>query len=205
MPRPSQSDKILEAALHCFATYGYDATRIKHIAEAAGVSEGALYRHYPSKEAVAITLFAQHLGAYVRRLQAIVQQHASVQEQLREFVYETIAANHDDPDGVAFVLLGPPLFGTLPQEIPFPLTIVTEVMRHGQAAGVLRAGNPVLLAAIFLGCVIRPIIVARSGLHDHDQVLGSPAETAIIADAAWSAVALPQQSPAQATVPPSPQ
>ncbi len=56
MPRPSQEDTILTAALSCFAELGYDATRIKHIATHAGVSEGALYRHYPSKEARSATI-----------------------------------------------------------------------------------------------------------------------------------------------------
>jgi len=57
MPRPSQEAKILDAALSCFAKLGYDATRIKHIAETADVSEAAIYRHYVSKEALAEALF----------------------------------------------------------------------------------------------------------------------------------------------------
>ncbi|HEX2909750.1 MAG TPA: TetR family transcriptional regulator, partial [Chloroflexia bacterium] len=34
MPRPSQENKILEAALYCFAQKGYDGTTIRHMAEA---------------------------------------------------------------------------------------------------------------------------------------------------------------------------
>ena len=49
MPRPSQRAAIIDAALHCFADRGFDATRVKHIAEEAGVAESALYRHFPSK------------------------------------------------------------------------------------------------------------------------------------------------------------
>lgn len=191
MPRPSQGDKILAAALHCFALYGYDATRIKHIAETAGVSEGALYRHYPSKEAVAQELFARHMGAYVQQLQHTIAQTATTEAQVRGMVDDTLRAYREHPDGVAFVLLGPPLFGTLPPEIPFPITIIAEVLRRGQAAGVVRAGKPTLLAAIVLGCVIRPIIVERSGLHSLDALLTDTADVQLIADAAWAAVALP--------------
>ena len=53
MPRPSRESEILDAALACFAERGYDGTRVRHIAQRAGVSEAALYRHHPSKEAVA--------------------------------------------------------------------------------------------------------------------------------------------------------
>ena len=60
MPRPSQENKILEAALQCFADLGYEGTRTRHIAERAGVAESALYRHYASKEAIAQVLFQQH-------------------------------------------------------------------------------------------------------------------------------------------------
>ena len=189
MPRPSQGAKILEAALHCFATYGYDATRIKHIAEAAGVSEGALYRHYPSKEAVAQELFINHMRAYVNRLLAAITHASTVADQLHAIVEATLGCYHDDPDGVAFVLLGPPLFGVLPSDVPFPLTLVTEVIRRGQDEGTLRAGNPVLVAAIFLGCIVRPMIVARSALHADEQLLTAPEDAQIISEAAWAAVA----------------
>ena len=45
MPRPSQKDKILQAAVECFAELGSDATRVRHVAERDRVSEDALYRH----------------------------------------------------------------------------------------------------------------------------------------------------------------
>lgn len=43
---------ILEAAARCFADKGYRATSIPDICKAAGVSVGAVYTHYPSKEAI---------------------------------------------------------------------------------------------------------------------------------------------------------
>jgi hypothetical protein len=53
MPRPSQRAAIIDAALHCFADRGFDATRVKHIAEDAGVAESALYRYFPSQDGIA--------------------------------------------------------------------------------------------------------------------------------------------------------
>ena len=37
-PRPSSRTAIMDAALSCFAQNGYDATRIRDIAQEAGVS-----------------------------------------------------------------------------------------------------------------------------------------------------------------------
>lgn len=43
---------ILEAATTAFAAKGFDGARTLEIAEAAGVSEALLYRHFPSKQAL---------------------------------------------------------------------------------------------------------------------------------------------------------
>lgn len=43
---------ILKAALPVFAKYGFANATTKHLAEAAGVSEALLYKHFPSKESL---------------------------------------------------------------------------------------------------------------------------------------------------------
>ena len=44
--------QILEEATKLFSEYGYDKVTIKTLAEACGITEPALYRHYESKEAI---------------------------------------------------------------------------------------------------------------------------------------------------------
>src|SRR6516164_4905461 len=64
MPRSTGvKDKVDEAAVGLFAARGVDGVSIAEIAAAAGVSQGALYRHYASKEELAWTLFST---AYLR-------------------------------------------------------------------------------------------------------------------------------------------
>jgi AcrR family transcriptional regulator len=50
--------KVERAALDLFAAEGIDGVSIAEIAAAAGVSQGALYRHYPSKDELAWSLFS---------------------------------------------------------------------------------------------------------------------------------------------------
>lgn len=50
-------DRILDAALECFLDQGYEHTSVSRIAERSGVSNGALFHHFPSKEAVAGALY----------------------------------------------------------------------------------------------------------------------------------------------------
>jgi AcrR family transcriptional regulator len=45
-------NRIIEAALDLFAREGYDATGVAEICQAAGVSKGAFYHHFPTKHAV---------------------------------------------------------------------------------------------------------------------------------------------------------
>jgi AcrR family transcriptional regulator len=53
---------ILEAATHLFSKTGYDATGVAEICEAAGVSKGAFYHHFPTKQAVFMELLNTYLN-----------------------------------------------------------------------------------------------------------------------------------------------
>ena len=54
--------RLLQAALACFAEQGYDATGVAEICLRAGVSKGAFYHHFPSKQAVFVALLDDWLG-----------------------------------------------------------------------------------------------------------------------------------------------
>jgi len=190
MPRPSREPEILEAALACFADLGYDATRVKHIAGRAGVSEAALYRHHASKEAVALALFATHMRRFSDALAAVAGDHdRPVAERIRALVRASLSLRAEDPDAHAFVLGHQGRFlSALPTDFPYPIRIVERLLGEGQADGTVRDGPVRLLSALVLGCMNWPAIVAqhaRAGSID----LGDPAAVALIADGAWAAVA----------------
>lgn len=46
--------RILEAALRLFASGGFDGTTTRDLAQAAGVAEGTLFRHFPNKKAILV-------------------------------------------------------------------------------------------------------------------------------------------------------
>jgi AcrR family transcriptional regulator len=60
MQREEKSERsrrqVLDAALRLFSHQGYRATTVREIADAAGVSTGNLYHHFPDKEAIFNTL-----------------------------------------------------------------------------------------------------------------------------------------------------
>ena len=55
--RPRRRNAILDAALECFATLGYDQTTLADIRERAGASTGSIYHHFGSKEQIAASLY----------------------------------------------------------------------------------------------------------------------------------------------------
>jgi AcrR family transcriptional regulator len=57
-------ERILEAALGCFLDAGYEQATIARIRERSGVSNGALFHHFSSKEAIADALYVDAMASY---------------------------------------------------------------------------------------------------------------------------------------------
>jgi len=51
--------KILRAALRLFAQRGYGATTTRDLAQAAGVAEGTLFRHFENKKSILVAVASQ--------------------------------------------------------------------------------------------------------------------------------------------------
>ena len=71
---------LLDAALKRFASLGYNAASIDQICADAGVSKGAFYHHFPSKQAIFLELLKGWLGAIDAAFEAVRQ--ATVPETL---------------------------------------------------------------------------------------------------------------------------
>lgn len=56
-------NQILESALKLFSHRGYGATSVRDIAEAAGISKGNVYHHFPDKETIFRALLDQYFQA----------------------------------------------------------------------------------------------------------------------------------------------
>jgi AcrR family transcriptional regulator len=61
--------EILEAALSCFAQNGFHQTTIQDIAQAAGLSHGAIYRYFQSKDDIIAAAAQRDRGARRRRFE----------------------------------------------------------------------------------------------------------------------------------------
>jgi AcrR family transcriptional regulator len=73
-------EHILEVAEACFAQDGYDATGVAEICRQAGMSKGAFYHHFQSKQAVFIELLNRWLDRLDAQFAAIRTEATSVPE-----------------------------------------------------------------------------------------------------------------------------
>lgn len=75
MPQQQRSEetrsRILRAALDCFSRAGYDASGVAEICTQAGVSKGAFYHHFQSKQAVFLELLDSWLAALDQRFEDV--------------------------------------------------------------------------------------------------------------------------------------
>lgn len=69
---------ILASAADMFSKHGYDATGVAEICHAAGVSKGAFYHHFPSKQAVFLVLLKKWLDDLQESLAAYPREARSV-------------------------------------------------------------------------------------------------------------------------------
>jgi len=74
--------RILKAAEECFVRDGYDAASVAEICERAGVTKGALYHHFPSKQALFLALLQGWLGRLDAGMEALRASAPTVPEGL---------------------------------------------------------------------------------------------------------------------------
>jgi len=79
-------NRILKAAEECFARYGYDSTGVAEICNTAAVSKGAMYHHFPSKQAIFVEMFENWMRGFVGEMERIRDSAGSIPEALLRMV-----------------------------------------------------------------------------------------------------------------------
>ncbi len=80
--------RILDAALACFLESGYEQTTIARIRQRSGVSNGALFHHFPTKEAIADALHVDAIASFQQGLWELLERQP---RSLRAAVAGTIS------------------------------------------------------------------------------------------------------------------
>ena len=82
----SRREAILEAALDCFANYGFAKSTMDDIRVRAGASTGSLYHHFKSKEQLAAELYLEGVRRYQQGFSRELGRHDSAEAGVRGVV-----------------------------------------------------------------------------------------------------------------------
>jgi AcrR family transcriptional regulator len=91
--------RLLAAATKLFAMKGFDRTSVQEIVEAAGVTKGAMYHYFESKDDLLYEIYARVLREQTDQLEKVAATGAPVRERLHDaasdVVVSTIASLDD--------------------------------------------------------------------------------------------------------------
>jgi AcrR family transcriptional regulator len=165
MDRAARRDQITRAVLALAAEQGTAAVSIAGVAQRIGVAPSALYRHYPSKEAMlagTLDRLAERMHLNLERARAAAAGPLEALERLLALQVELIREHH----GLPFVVFSEGLGGGVSQRERFLGFIVrfreqlAGLIREAQSAGEVRDDVPAAnLAVSFIGLYVPPAIL----------------------------------------------
>jgi len=188
MPRhrfTNTRDRIETAAVQLFVEKGVADTTVRDIAGALEMSEGALYRHFPSKEQLVWQVFERHYIEFAGRLLKLAESESGTREKLAAMIAGFCRAYDDNPRLFRFLLfVQHDQLGKLAADAPTPVEAVRMVIARGIASGELPAQDADLATSLVFGVVLQPVQFAAYGRLPSD--MGSVCERLVAA--AWAAV-----------------
>ncbi len=177
--RPT-SDRILEKSLDLFSSKGYDATSVREICEAAGITKPTLYHFYGSKEGVYRALVEDALEGFQAEIVRTVEGKASARDRLTRVARLYCETGRAQRELMRFIfsLIHNP--ATSAPRTDFPrfygdlLARVAAVVDEGVAAGEFRPGSTDIRMLVLMGAL-------GEALHGY-VILGHPELTPTLAD-----------------------
>ncbi|MEJ3657431.1 TetR/AcrR family transcriptional regulator [Actinomycetes bacterium KLBMP 9759] len=147
-------DRLLEVATRLFAERGFERTSVAQIVETAGVTKGALYHYFDSKDDLLHEIYARVLRMQLQRLTEIASGDGGPAERLHAAASDVVVtsiANLDDT--TIFQRSMHQLNPEKQREFRAQRRTYHErfraIVRDGQEAGVFRADAPADLTVHF--------------------------------------------------------
>ena len=143
--------RILESAVDLFSELGYGETGLADVLQRAGVSKGAFYYHFDSKEAVATAIIEEYRRSVMEALAASIEESAPLLDTVIAGSFaaaSTIRANKTARIGNQLLqaltqisTVGSQIYNDWSAEFTKPLTAALEPWesREGEAAEVAEA------------------------------------------------------------------
>jgi len=100
---PPAKRQILRSAMKLFSEHGLDGTSIRDIARESGYTNPALYKHFASKEELAVHLFETCHRRLWTRCSAAVEAAKGFEAKLDGYIGEILELVDEHPEAMAFL------------------------------------------------------------------------------------------------------
>ncbi|MFF4339357.1 ScbR family autoregulator-binding transcription factor [Kitasatospora sp. NPDC001540] len=134
---------ILKAAAELFNEHGFKSTSIKDVAERVGMTKGAVYFHFPSKETLAIEVVEAHYGRWPQLLESILAEGLPPLDTVLKLMDAAALTFRDDvivQAGARLQLERSLIDASLPQPYVGWTDLITRLLVDAREAGQLREG-----------------------------------------------------------------
>jgi TetR/AcrR family transcriptional regulator len=174
------NDRILKKALALFSEKGYDATSVREICAAAGITKPTLYHFYGSKEGVYRAIVHGALERFRADLVLALTIEGSLRERLVRVARAYVASTLEQPDVARFIIA---LIHNPPQSAPATdflafyqgvLDALARAIDEGIARGEVQPGPMDVRLLVFMGAL-------GEAIHGH-LLVGRPELTPALAD-----------------------
>jgi AcrR family transcriptional regulator len=184
-PKRDTKEELVNATIKLASRGGMEAASVRSITREAGVTEGALYRHYRSKEQLWVEVYTRIVEAMAEDKAVLLDAELPARECLGEWIRLTYVYYDGNRDAFNYVLLAPKsLADSLGEVYKRQGRLFMELFTRLSARGEVRELDPKLALAIFGGIVLAvPRLVNEGGLEP-------PASGYVeeITDAVWRAL-----------------
>jgi AcrR family transcriptional regulator len=89
---------IMEKSLELFAKQGFEATSVQQITEHCGISKGAFYLSFKSKDELILALIDHFMSQFISNIDYVVKNTKNDDQLLFEFYYATFDSFHKQSD-----------------------------------------------------------------------------------------------------------
>ena len=165
----ARPDEVLDAALDLFIEQGFAATRVEDIARRAGLSKGAVYLYFPSKEAILEGLVRRAIVPIAAQALSFAENYEGDPRLVITMVLKMLAIKLNDQRLLAIpklifreVLGFPELAAMYRREVLDKVIPVVEgLIRKGIDQGYLRPVDPHLTIRSVVGPVVLHVALAE--------------------------------------------
>ncbi len=157
-------DLILEEALKLFSEKGIKETTIRDIAKAVGITEGAIYRHFESKDQIVHELFEKYSSYLYEKLENILKRSQNEEETFREVISAFLDFAFKKPDAFRYLNIFHYLRGKEVRRFRrIPFTLLKEFILNLHSKGVIKV-QPEYALAIVTGTLERVFLYRNIGI-----------------------------------------